>query len=80
MNIAIIDDLKEDGLLLCAYLKQYCDENKTLANIKNFERASDFLACFIPQVYDLIFVDIYMEGMNGIELAQKYGKPTRTAS
>ena len=37
MNIAIIDDLKEDGLLLCAYLKQYCDENKTLANIKNFE-------------------------------------------
>lgn len=71
MNIAIIDDLKEDGLLLCDYLKQYCDENKTLANIKNFERASDFLACFIPQVYDLIFVDIYMEGMNGIELAQK---------
>lgn len=56
MNIAIIDDLKEDSLLLCDYLKQYCDKNETFVNIKSFEKASDFLACFIPQVYDLIFV------------------------
>jgi len=71
LNIAIIDDLKEDSLLLCDYLKQYCDKNETFANIKSFEKASDFLACFIPQVYDLIFVDIYIDDMNGIELAQK---------
>lgn len=69
MNIAIIDDLKEDRQLLCSYLKQYYDKHATLANIKSFETAEDFLACFMTKVYDLIFLDIYMDNMNGIELA-----------
>lgn len=78
MNIAIIEDLTEDSLLLSSYLKQYCDEHETLANIKSFQNASDFLACFMPQVYDLIFLDIYMDEMDGIELAKTIRKTDAT--
>ena len=71
LNIAIIDDVEEDSTTLCGYLKKYCKENKILVKIKSFRHGNDFLASFLPHVYDIVFLDIYMQDINGMDIAKK---------
>lgn len=39
--------------------------------IHTFTRAEDLLEVFRPAIYDLVFLDIYMEGMKGIDAAAR---------
>ena len=71
MKIAIIDDLRTECELLSEYIHRYSADHQLDAEITLFESGSRFLECFTPQTYDLIFLDIYMDGLNGIETAEK---------
>lgn len=70
MQIAIIDDKKEDLLHLTNCLKRYGVETNQNFEICTFQSAVDFFKEYAP-VYDFIIFDIDMPGLNGMEAAKK---------
>lgn len=73
MNIAIIDDTATDRTLLSAFFKLYVKENASESDfhIYEFESGEDFFATYAHTMFDLLFIDYYMHGMSGMEVAKK---------
>lgn len=73
MNIAIIDDTATDRTLLSAFLKRYVEENasKSDFHIYEFESGEDFFATYTNTMFDLLFIDYFMHGMSGMDVAKK---------
>lgn len=86
MRIAIVDDRQEDRQLLegciLAYFGAHADgkgsgeaaagsAGAVSCAVDHFSSAEDFLPAFRPGVYDIAFLDIIMDEMNGIELARR---------
>lgn len=71
MNIAIVDDNKTDQDELTGYLTKYCNDNQFHCKIITYQNGPDFLAALDSESFDLIFLDIYMNGENGIQIAEK---------
>lgn len=69
MNIAIIEDQKEERDLIAEKLRAYMNRNSLSFVLYEFENAEQFLDVFIPGDYDIIFMDIYMDGINGMDAA-----------
>ena len=75
MKIAIIEDIQSHGDLLISYIKKWSQKNKTTLILKRFETAESFLFQWEEEAdFDILFVDIQMSGMNGIEMAKKIRK------
>ena len=71
MNIAVVDDqIKETGVL-CDTLSEYASSTGLSLTIDRFDSGEAFLAGYRPYLYAVIFLDIYMEKMTGIEAAEK---------
>lgn len=71
MNIAIIDDIREDSALLCGYVEYYCAKNQIIANIRCFDSERIFIENFLAHFYDIIFLDICINKMKGLRIAKK---------
>lgn len=72
MRIAIIDDTEADREHLSRLIGQCISEHALPAcHIIAFESGKAFLQDFYQETYDLIFLDIYMDGADGIETAKK---------
>lgn len=71
MNIAIIDDLQEEIDKLKEILIKYSSENNIKFNMDFFLSAEDFFKNYHPCKYSVIFMDIYMDNMTGMEAAEK---------
>ena len=71
MNVAVVDDNKTDQNELTGYLTKYCNENQFHCQIYTYQNGPDFLASLGRESFDLIFLDIYMNGENGIQIAEK---------
>jgi len=71
MNIAIVDDLKTDSDLLKSILMSYSYENSLDLSISTFSGGEEFLSEYEIYNYTLIFMDIYMDGISGIETAKR---------
>lgn len=69
MNIAVVDDQYSEIAFLCEILDSYAKESGLSVKIDRFESGEEFLASFRPFYYQVIFLDIYMEGITGIETA-----------
>ncbi|MCR5685077.1 MAG: LytTR family DNA-binding domain-containing protein [Lachnospiraceae bacterium] len=74
MNIAIVDDLREESDRLEGILKDYTARNDPGAKISVFRSGEEFLDGFTAFAYTVIFLDIYMEGITGIETAERIRK------
>lgn len=74
MNIALVDDDREDRNLLRSILSDIFLKTGIEASLAEFESAEDFLAAFEPEIFDLCFLDIYMEEMDGMEAARQIRK------
>lgn len=70
LNIAICEDLDEERKELLSVL----DSSKMAMNLSVFTCGEDFLAEYEIRKYDLILMDIYMDGMTGIETATEIRK------
>lgn len=70
MKIAICDDIQEEKLLLKNRVETYMKENDYEAEIVDFNSGEDLMKSFKPGAYDIIFLDIFMGGMNGMETAK----------
>ncbi len=71
MNIAIVDDMRNEAAQLENVLKEYAAINKLSLKVTCFPSGEDFLKDYQPYAYTVIFLDIYMGGMNGMETAEK---------
>ena len=73
MRIAILDDLPADGQRLLSCLSRWAAEAGValLPPPALFLSAGELLASFAPDVYDVVFLDIYMQGMTGMEAARR---------
>lgn len=72
IRIAIVDDRKEDQICLKEQLIRFFSmHKKDNIRIDMFPSAEEFLPEFQPGSYQLVFLDIVMDQMNGIELARE---------
>ena len=74
MNIAIVDDEKKESGALAELLKEYVTSNGNKAVIDIFDSAEEFLGHYEPYMYTVIFMDIYMKKMNGVDAAEEVMK------
>ena len=70
MNIAIVDDRKEDREKLGGILLKYANAGNEKLNIQYFESAEALLDNYQPFLYTILFLDIYMDGMSGMRAAE----------
>lgn len=70
LNIAIVEDNPEEAQRLDGFLSRYAQENSTELQTFLFSRAAAFLDKFHGQ-YEIVFLDIELPDMNGIDIARK---------
>lgn len=71
MRIALVDDdshFLQSARVIC---QEFCWEHGKSCQIDSFPSGEAFLQQFHPGLYDLIFLDIYMDGMDGIAAASE---------
>ena len=71
MNIAIVDDMSIERKVLMKILQDYADQNHIEITLMPFSCAEELLADYHPLQYTILFLDIYMDGMTGVEAAEK---------
>ncbi|MCR5417169.1 MAG: LytTR family DNA-binding domain-containing protein [Pseudobutyrivibrio sp.] len=76
MEIAVVDDVREESILLTGYLTDFEKEFKNDFHITTFESGEIFLERFKGQ-FDLVLMDIDMPGINGVDTARALRKIDR---
>lgn len=71
MRIAIVDDIAEERKMLRERLESQLNHRCLHASILEYESGEAFLAAAKEQTFTVLFLDIYMEGISGIETATK---------
>lgn len=71
MRIALVDDSEIERELLLSLLTDYGCEKQIPFESDCFESGDAFLSAFSPDKYDIVFMDIFMSGISGVETAQK---------
>ncbi len=69
LKAAIVEDNNDDAKNLSEVLNRYFTENKITYKLERFLRGEDFLESSIN--FDIVFLDIEMQGINGIETASR---------
>ena len=69
-NIALVDDKKNDADKLSTVIRKcFAKQHVTAKNITHYTNGSEFLRVFEPEKFQIIFMDILMNELNGIETA-----------
>lgn len=69
MRIAIVDDEKAVHISLEKALKIWADKNRLDIACDYFPNGGEFLSALRGKQYDIVFMDIYMDGSDGIQTA-----------
>ena len=77
MQIAIVDDRAEDREELSACLENYMKKHQLDYTLTEFEDGENFLKAAAQVNFQLVFMDIYMENMDGIETARRLRQKNR---
>lgn len=71
MRIAIVEDIAEERKLLRSRLETQFEKRGIYAELVEFENGEDFLAAAKECSFPILFLDIYMSGENGVEVAKE---------
>jgi len=74
MNIAIVDDIEEERILLDTILSEYARSRHLDLNLYSFADSESLLAEYRPLKYAIVFLDIFMDGISGIKAAEEIRK------
>ena len=74
MRIAIVDDIKEERAVLYRWLCNQLSKRNIPADLVEFESGEEFFLAEKEHPFTVVFLDIYMSGANGIEIAKKLRK------
>lgn len=67
LNIAVCEDDRADRERLCGMIAASAVPAGTAA----FESGEAFLSAYQPELFDLIFMDIYLSGLDGVEAVRR---------
>ncbi|MBQ9419664.1 MAG: response regulator transcription factor [Synergistaceae bacterium] len=71
LDIAIVDDAVPDSVRLKNFIQNYfCEREHVLNKIISFASGEDILKIFEPKMFQIVFMDIIMDSLNGIETAR----------
>ena len=73
-RIAIVDDIASERTLLHARLQQQLVKRGVHADLAEFENGEFFLKAAKERSFAVLFLDIYMDGANGVEIARELRK------
>ena len=71
MNIAIIDDIASDAEQLKHIITSYFENRQIPTEIRYFSSAEAFFDDYRPGNFQILFLDIYMDGITGMEAARR---------
>ncbi|MCD8077122.1 MAG: LytTR family DNA-binding domain-containing protein [Lachnospiraceae bacterium] len=71
LNIAIVENEPDYRRQLCGLCSEYGESRHVRLTVESFPSAEAFLASFSEGRDSLVFIDIYMEEMSGVELARE---------
>lgn len=71
MNIALVDDIMGDREVIAGILREYALNNNVGISTVCFSSGEDFIKNYRPYLYNVIFMDIYMAGIDGINAVEK---------
>ncbi len=71
LSIAVCDDLQEERARLIPMLRDYLSAKGLGAALVEFESGEALLDAFAPGAFHLVFLDVYMDGMTGVETAKR---------
>lgn len=71
MKIAIVEDSYNDAEFLKKGIQNYCETNHLHSDLLYFSGSHQFLATFQAGLYDVIFLDIYLDDIDGMDLAER---------
>ena len=71
MNIALVDDIAAELDRMEGILDEYATSNGLQIDIERFASAEELLDVYRPYQYTVVFLDIYMEGVTGVEAARR---------
>lgn len=74
MRIAIVDDLTAEADKMKKILHRLAAERCMTFDISCFKSGEDFLGALKSGNFDIIFMDIYMDGITGVETAKEMRK------
>ena len=74
INIAVVDDLPQDRNKMQSLLLQYARKQNLNWQVTLFADGKDFLDSLSQNTYAIVFLDIVMEGIDGIETARRMRK------
>ena len=77
MLIAIVDDIKEERVLLRTRLEKIFHQKDMGFHCCEYENGEAFLEASKDQDITVLFLDIYMDGANGIEIAKEFRKSNK---
>ena len=75
LQIAVCEDDPADVALLARHI----EKSGIAAELCSFESGDEFLASFCARKYDLIFMDIYMKGISGVDAVREIRRLDRNA-
>ena len=71
MRIAIVDDISEERTLLRTRLESQFSRRNVHIDIFEYENGETFLTAAKECPFTVVFLDIYMNGSNGIDTAKE---------
>lgn len=71
MQIAVIDDSSAQREQLSAFITEYYSGTSTYRQVDLFESGEQLMEQWKPGTYDLLFIDIYLDGISGLEVAER---------
>ncbi len=73
MNIAVVDDVTEERNNIMRHISECLSKTlkNTTLNFTEFPSGLDLLEEFKPGYYQIIFLDIYLDHINGIQVARQ---------
>ena len=78
IQVAICDDIPEEIKKLKVHINRYANENQMQISVSGFSSADDIISALDNSaMYDVIFLDIYMDVLNGIDLPDKISRIAR---
>ncbi|MBE6794106.1 MAG: response regulator transcription factor [Ruminococcaceae bacterium] len=71
MKIAVVDDIKEYRETSGKLAYKWAKDRHEAVVIKGYKSGESFLRALEEESFDIVFMDIYMDGLTGIEAAAK---------
>lgn len=69
VSVAVCDDLEEERITLARMIRQYGEAHSLALELETAASGEELLARFRPRRWDVVFLDIYMGAMSGVEAA-----------